>query len=646
MRTITFKYTLALILAGVFITACGPTNDIPATPVPTDPPTPEIQITRPPDKVSLIVCLGTEPNTLYPYGRPNAAALNVLQAINDGPLDLLGYQSMSVILEKVPSLADGDAEIQTVSVLPGQTVLNDSGNPAALEIGLSVRPAGCRSAECALFYDGGELEMEQMTVMFQLKAGLKWADGAPLTALDSQYAFNLNAAPESLASKDMIFSTASYVASDDLNIVWAGIPGFLDAEYERFFWTPAPQHLWMDFTAEELISEEISASKPLGFGPYQIQEWEPGSHITLVPNPNYWRADENLPAFDPLIFQFVGENAVANLELLLSGDCDLLDEVASQNIDRTELVELESQGELLTSWANGNAWELINIGIVPRSYDDGYRQIVGDRPNYFGDVRTRQAIALCLDRQKIVAEISFGQGSILNTYVPDDHPLYNSEAATYPQDMAAADELFNEVGWIIGEDGTRISQAIPEIRDNTRFTLSYWSLSDDQSLAIAQIIARNLIECGIEINLAAGSAEEFLAPGPAGLIFGRAFDLAQFSWQTSVQPPCHLYFSDAVPGADPAVFSYSWGGWNLTGWISPEYDQACTAAQAALPGQNTYLESHLLAQAIFAEELPVIPLFIHQKVVVARPDFCNLALDPTAGAFWNIESFGYGDLCS
>jgi len=365
-----------------------------------------------------------------------------------------------------------------------------------------------------------------------------------------------------------------------------------------------------------------------------------------VPNPNYWRADENLPAFDPLIFQFVGENAVANLELLLSGDCDLLDEVASQNIDRTELVELESQGELLTSWANGNAWELINIGIVPRSYDDGYRQIVGDRPNYFGDVRTRQAIALCLDRQKIVAEISFGQGSILNTYVPDDHPLYNSEAATYPQDMAAADELFNEVGWIIGEDGTRISQAIPEIRDNTRFTLSYWSLSDDQSLAIAQIIARNLIECGIEINLAAGSAEEFLAPGPAGLIFGRAFDLAQFSWQTSVQPPCHLYFSDAVPGADPAVFSYSWGGWNLTGWISPEYDQACTAAQAALPGQNTYLESHLLAQAIFAEELPVIPLFIHQKVVVARPDFCNLALDPTAGAFWNIESFGYGDLCS
>ncbi len=34
----------------------------------------------------LTVCLGEEPNTLYPFASPNDAALSVLAAIDDGPI--------------------------------------------------------------------------------------------------------------------------------------------------------------------------------------------------------------------------------------------------------------------------------------------------------------------------------------------------------------------------------------------------------------------------------------------------------------------------------------------------------------------------------------------------------------------------------
>ena len=44
---------------------------------------------------------------------------------------------------------------------------------------------------------------------------------------------------------------------------------------------------------------------------YTIEEWTPGDHISLVKNPNYFRAAEGLPAFDRLTFRFVsGDEAL------------------------------------------------------------------------------------------------------------------------------------------------------------------------------------------------------------------------------------------------------------------------------------------------------------------------------------------------
>jgi ABC-type transport system substrate-binding protein len=60
---------------------------------------------------------------------------------------------------------------------------------------------------------------------------------------------------------------------------------------------------------------------------------------------------------------------------------------------------------------------------------------------------------------------------------------------------------------------------------------------------------------------------------------------------------------------------------------------------------ETYTSSHYLAQNIFADALPVIPLFTYQDIVLARPDICGFEFDPTAGFLWNIENLGYGSLC-
>jgi peptide/nickel transport system substrate-binding protein len=301
---------------------------------------------------------------------------------------------------------------------------------------------------------------------------------------------------------------------------------------------------------------------------------------------------------------------------------------------------------LAFSWANGNAWELINFGIQPQSYDDGISLWASDRADYFGDMRTRQAIAMCIDRQRIVDKTTQGLSSVMHTYIPSDHGLISPNAASYPYDPVAAGALLDQAGWLLGLDGIRIATGIPEVAfEGTPFSINYDYLDHPFSQGIAQIVQESLSQCGIEVTLSAMSAEELYATGSDAKVFGRQFDLAQFSWQTAEEPPCDLFLGDAVPGEDLDLFVYKWGGWNLTGWSNPDFDAACKATHGTAPGLEGYVQNHQLAQDIFANELPVIPLFTHQDIVLARPDICGLDFDPTAGFLWNVENLAFGDLC-
>ena len=60
----------------------------------------------------------------------------------------------------------------------------------------------------------------------------------------------------------------------------------------------------------------------------------------------------------------------------------------------------------------------------------------------------------------------------------------------------------------------------------------------------------------------------------------------------------------------------------------------------ALPGEPAYEQNHLEAQRIFAEQLPVVPLYLRLKLAATRPDMVNFIMDPTENSeFWNIEEF-------
>ncbi|NJN43767.1 MAG: hypothetical protein HC806_02845 [Anaerolineae bacterium] len=188
------------------------------------------------------------------------------------------------------------------------------------------------------------------------------------------------------------------------------------------------------------------------------------------------------------------------------------------------------------------------------------------------------------------------------------------------------------------DDGVReYTGENPQIPSGTLFAVTYLNIdTSEQRQQIAKILANNLAECGIRVTLEQISLAEFNARGPESLIFGRQFDLIE--WSTNNNLTCNAYVSEAIPGE-----TNFWGGLNISGYSNPEFDRTCDLANQYLPGQQATNASQLQAQEIFAEELPVIPLFIYSKVSVSRPDLCNVQLDPTESDYWNIEAFEFGD---
>ena len=118
------KVLIPFLILAWMLPACAPqvtvTPFVAATPSPTllavGTPTPATR--------SLNICLGEEPNTLYPYDNLNSAARSVLSAIYDGPMDVTDYGYEPIILEKIPNLEDGDAQVSPVSVSAGSQVVD------------------------------------------------------------------------------------------------------------------------------------------------------------------------------------------------------------------------------------------------------------------------------------------------------------------------------------------------------------------------------------------------------------------------------------------------------------------------------------------------------------------------------------------
>ncbi len=522
----------------------------------------------------LVICLVEPPVPLNPYADVNVSNL-VMQAINDGPVDNVGFQYQPVILESIPSLELGEVILQPVVVRKGDHFFNPLDGRVHI-------------------YAGAETTMDQMVVRFSLKEGISWSDGTPLTAHDSQYAYDLlSELPIELvegwqpATELLLLKTASYQALDNYTTEWVGIPGLVSTDFPKFFFSPMPRHLGTD----------LHTNYPkVGWGGFQIKVWIPGSHLILGRNSYYFRADENLPNVEEVEFRFLGPTFDNIPGMISETGCHIISLSVGSMLAAEEWIDS----------AEALDFRLIT---VPREIGLQLAFNLGKDASAVSDANVRRAIGYCLDRADLAESV---HGVVADSYV---HPLdtVHMSLGDYSFAPELGSQLLEEAGWKAQE-----------------LTLTLALSDSPMKRKIGDKIVANLAECGITVQVDYLAYETFYLPWPEGPIYGGSYNMVVFPLSAKDGPACNTYLSDNIPSASyPENF-------NITGFQNPEFDRLCKDALVELDTEER-ARLHQEAQALWADHLPAIPLLwlAHFTGVDCHVD--GYRIDPIGAELWNIE---------
>ena len=573
----------------------------------------------------LIICQSTEPESLYLYSQASLAQTHIHHAIYEALVTERSYAYQPLGLTKLPDLADGDVRLESTTVSAGDIVVDSNGTIIPLDIGIAVLDPGGQPVA----YEGSPITVLQMVAEFEL-APMFWSDGRPVTAVDSVFSFNLARAPASVVTPEQrqrLGRTAVYETTGTRTVRWVGLPGWRDSHYFLNVWSPLPAHRLDIFTPSQLSQIDETVRRPLATGPYVVSEWVQGSHLRLTPNPYYYRARPT--TLDGLLIRFVDNpnQAVADL---LAGDCHILTHDAINPEQIPFFQEAATAGLLLPHYQLGPTYTLLALGMQPFGGEE-----LAETPGWFADEQVRQAVALCINRERLAAELWSGRTAVMPAYIHPSHPLLPADLSPWPYDVAAANALLDEAGYLdTTGDGIRENEA------GEPFAVRLLSSSESDSQVLASsLIAENLAACGLAMMPQFLSTAELNDASPASPLAGRRFDLALLEQTTGIEPACDQWQTAAITGPTSTGFG-GWAASNVSGWSDADYDQTCQAAQQAFWRSDSYTLLHQTALRRFVESVPALPLYSDLKIALTRPEVTGFNLDPTEPSeLWNVAAF-------
>ncbi len=160
---------------------------------------------------------------------------------------------------------------------------------------------------------GAVVKGTKLDVTWDLKPGIQWSDGAPVTSADIKFTW------ETWMKDPKVNSRTGYseIESIDTPSVTTAVVRYrsLYAAYALNFFSLLPKHL---LEKEADISRTDYVRRPLGTGPFRVTEFRAGDSITLERNANYRGAPEK-PYLDRIIFRLTG-SAEAALAQLKAGE--------------------------------------------------------------------------------------------------------------------------------------------------------------------------------------------------------------------------------------------------------------------------------------------------------------------------------------
>jgi peptide/nickel transport system substrate-binding protein len=316
-----------------------------------------------------------------------------------------------------------------------------------------------------------------LTLTLTIRDDVNWSDGAPFSADDVAFTFELLHRHRALDANAVWDFLAGVQALDartvELRLARPYVPGLVELAQQPIL----PAHIWRN------VADPVSFTNPdpVGTGPFtevrvfRNQVWELGK------NPRYWQPGE--PRFDALRMVAYPSNDQANLALV-EGEVDW----AGNFVPDIERTFLSRDRQHRGYWYPA-------IGSTVFLYPNTQRAPLDD-------ARVRKALSLAIDRRRVVAIGLYGYAHPVDgTGLSDLYSAWRDPAVAADEwvgyDPRAAAALFDAAGWLRGPDGMRHRAGKP-----LHFTLEVLSGWSDWVRA-AQVITRDLAAAGVAVELRA-----------------------------------------------------------------------------------------------------------------------------------------------
>ncbi len=494
----------------------------------------------------------TGPNTLNPILQGNTTESNITRLMFDGlvSVDASGKREVPILAAYVPTLANGG------------------------------------------------ISRDGLTIVYHLRHGVKWHDGAPFTSKDVAFTWRAILSPNNNVLSQSGYSLVRSVDTPDATTVvfhmkqrFAPAINTLFGESDTAYCV-LPEHLLGKL--HDINSIPFN-SNPIGTGPFKFKEWARGDHITLVRNDDYFLGKPKLAS---IVLKFVpDENTEVNL--LRTHDIDWQFEASEHEYEALKTIP--------------------DVKIVLQDMNEYERINMNTRSPALSDVRVRQAIAYAIDRAKLVQTLTFGSAVVADQDLPPFMWAHAAKVTRYDYDPAKARALLRAAGWVPGADGD-------VVKNGTKLSLGIAFNSSNATRRAAVVQVQSMLKAiGIEVDVKGYQGALLFAPmGQGGILQNGHYDLAWTAWIAGIDPDqSSLFMCDRRPP----------GGNNDMRYCNPALDAAEERALTTfdIPARK---KAYAEIEAILTRDIPILPVWWPRQIQPINPDFKTFSPNPVTET-WN-----------
>jgi len=455
----------------------------------------------------------------------------------------------------------------------GGTLKLASATPATAMNPLLVGDAGglcmlAQTGEFLTFDNGFKLQLEPMLATswkhngdssvwtFTLRKGVKFHNGATMTADDVVYTFQQLSNPKNASNALSVLS--GVLKPSGVKAVDSGTVQFhLEAANGNF-----PYLVSSDNYNAIIVPKGTDFGKWdktfIGTGAFKLGSYSQGSGATFTANPDYWGGKPNL---DGTAFSFYPEQQPQILALQ-GGSVDVV----------VQFVPSGAQALL-----NNSQYTIIKL------QSSNHRELsmrCDQEP--FTDARVRQAIAYSIDRPALIKTLLLGYGQLGNDspFAPK-YPSTNTSVPQRAQDITKAKSLLSAAGHGSG------------------FKVQLDTENYEEIPQLAQLIQADAKQIGVDINLKVESQSQY---------YGK-FTFGNSDWLDATMSLVD-YGDRGVPNVLLESPLATGGTWNAAHFSNKTYDKLVKQYIAAVDLQ-TQKQIAGKIQTLLLQETPIIiPYFI------------------------------------